>query len=318
LLDTGWLVPADENEHDGFERVAVGISILNALALLEACSEGADFSRTLTLGRLDCFMGPRELRRVAAKLPADSAFVSQVRAGALPAHMDEFLRALGARELDVLDASPYEGANVIHDLNEPLPASLVDRYDAIIDGGTLEHVFNLPVALRSVMTALTVGGRYFALLPANNQCGHGFYQFSAELFYRVFSPENGFEVERLLVSPSYAGGKWLDGPAFDVADPAIMRGRVFVRSRRDTMFLVQARKASAVEVFAKWPQQSDYAVQWALGARNAAPRRAYGPVQHTLSRAVDFAKLAYRMRERRYWSRIAAANPALTPHQWKY
>ena len=45
-----------------------------------------------------------------------------------------------------MDASAFEGANFVHDLNNPIPEELHCKYDAVVDGGTLEHVFNVPVA----------------------------------------------------------------------------------------------------------------------------------------------------------------------------
>jgi len=72
------------------------------------------------------------------------------------------------------------------------------------------------------MDALKVGGHFFAGLPANNGRGHGFYQFSAEFFYRVFSEENGFQMRELFVAPVWSAGKWLDGSAFEVFDPKEM------------------------------------------------------------------------------------------------
>ena len=61
-------------------------------------------------------------------------------------------------ELAVIDASPYEGATIVHDLNTPVDTSLHERFDVVIDGGDLEHVFNIPVALANLMSMLTVGG----------------------------------------------------------------------------------------------------------------------------------------------------------------
>jgi hypothetical protein len=125
------------------------------------------------------------------------------------------------------------------------------RYDAVVDGGTLEHVFNVPVAFRNAMDAVKVGGHFFATLPANNQCGHGFYQFSTEFFYRVFCAENGFVVIKLIVAPMYAGGRWLDGPAFDVADPETMGTRVNIYGRKQMLFLLQAKKLAQKAVFSR-------------------------------------------------------------------
>lgn len=111
-----------------------------------------------------------------------------------------------------MDASKYEGASVVQDLNQPVPDSLKERFDAIFDGGTLEHVFNIPAALKNCMEMTKVGGRFYMHTCANNLCGHGFYQFSPELFYRVFSEQNGFEVERMVIHPLGPYGQWCGCP----------------------------------------------------------------------------------------------------------
>ena len=84
----------------------------------------------------------------------------------------------------------------------------------MLDSGSLEHVFNFPIAIANCMALTEVGGHFVAITPANNWCGHGFYQFSPELFYRVLCAENGFRVERMIVAEC-PDGTWLE-----VADPA--------------------------------------------------------------------------------------------------
>ena len=79
-------------------------------------------------------------------------------------------------------------------MNIPISDSSKDKYTVVIDGGSLEHVFNFPIAIKNCMEMLQVGGYFISLAPANNMLGHGFYQFSPELFYRIFSKENGFSV----------------------------------------------------------------------------------------------------------------------------
>lgn len=81
-----------------------------------------------------------------------------------------------------------------------MPASLHAKYDAVIDSGTPEHVFNFPVALASAMSMVRKGGYLFVVTMANNHCGHGFYQFSSELFFRALARENGFRIRCLLLA----------------------------------------------------------------------------------------------------------------------
>src|SRR5580700_5787959 len=136
----------------------MGVTILNALFLAECFREGAIFNSTLTLGRLDCFMSSHDLQRIARLLPKDSQFVKSVRRGEMPGYVDHLFRAMGANCVDAMDASDFEGATILQDLNEPLAAHLQSKYDAVVDGGTLEHVFNVSVAFKNVMDALKVGG----------------------------------------------------------------------------------------------------------------------------------------------------------------
>ena len=56
-------------------------------------------------------------------------------------YADRFLGDfLGASSITVLDASPYEGADTIHDMNTPVPEAWHGRYDVVIDSGWLLRV----------------------------------------------------------------------------------------------------------------------------------------------------------------------------------
>ena len=55
----------------------------------------------------------------------------------------------------------------------------------------------------------TVQDHFVRITPANNFFGHGFYQFTPELFFRIFSAANGFEVERSSFSRIDAGHRGL-------------------------------------------------------------------------------------------------------------
>jgi len=68
---------------------------------------------------------------------------------------------IGAETIEAMDFSPYEGAMHIQVMNEPVPDKLVERFDAVIDGGSLEHIFNFPVAVSNLMRMAKVGGRVF-------------------------------------------------------------------------------------------------------------------------------------------------------------
>lgn len=133
---------------------------------------------------------------------------------------DDFFRALGASVVDSLDGSDFEKATVIHDLNDPIGKEYWDKYDLVFDGGTTEHVFNYPMAISNAMRMVKVGGALMTHVPINCWCGHGFYQFSPELFYRVMSAHNGFRTEKVLIH-----GLWPMGGIYEAADPEKLHQR---------------------------------------------------------------------------------------------
>jgi hypothetical protein len=97
----------------------MAVSILQALFLVESWREGAHFDSTLTLGRLGCLMSRRDLKRIARLLPRESEFVRMVERGEVPQYSDELFKAMGATRVDAMDASDFEGATILQDLNEP-------------------------------------------------------------------------------------------------------------------------------------------------------------------------------------------------------
>jgi len=189
----------------------MGIDSNHARFLLSARKRGVGFRRTITLGRQFCVLDVAAMRSMLAEFGwhTEGNVLS-----ASNAHAEPFLQFLGAERVVSLDANPYQGASVLHDLNLPIPESLKCAFDAVIEGGTLEHIFNFPVAIQNCMEMLVPGGHFLGIGPANNFCGHGFYQFSPDLFFRIFSTENGFEVERMILCEVQADADW-----FEVRDP---------------------------------------------------------------------------------------------------
>jgi len=93
------------------------------------------------------------------------------------------------------------------------------RFTLVLDGGTLEHVFDYPAALRQCLELVALSGHFITIAPAQNQMGHGFYQISPELFFRVLSGENGFTLRKMVLFDTSR----IDAPFFEVRDPALRR-----------------------------------------------------------------------------------------------
>jgi len=244
----------------------MGLTFDDVRTLVEWRGRGARFERVLTLGRQSFSLSTAEFARLGIACPR----------GHQPGdYFDEFYAdVLGARELMALDHSAFEGARLQHDLNDELPSELSGQFDLVIDGGTLEHVFNVPVALASCMRALAVGGRFFGVNPANNLMGHGFYQFGPELYYRTFSAENGFQLELIELQESRYPSVELafSRKRYTVTDPQRVGRRVQLVSPRPAVLRVIALKVDEREPFATWPQQSDYVTRWSESETAGAQR----------------------------------------------
>lgn len=89
-------------------------------------------------------------------------------------------------KVSALDISDYEGAEVIHDMNLPLPDEYKGRFDFIFDGSSMDNIFNGPQALISMSELLRPGGR-MVLYNASNSARTGYLQFSPDWFIDFFA-----------------------------------------------------------------------------------------------------------------------------------
>ncbi|GMO69596.1 MAG: hypothetical protein Ta2A_17730 [Treponemataceae bacterium] len=112
---------------------------------------------------------------------------------------EKLFRYFGAEIIDSLDYSNYEGASIIQDMNQKVTETLKNKYSLVWDGGALEHIFNFPTAIRNCMEMAAIGGHLILETPANNHLGHGFYQFSPELFFSILNEKNGFTNTRVFL-----------------------------------------------------------------------------------------------------------------------
>lgn len=225
----------------------MGLNSTSAKALSGAKAHGADFTKVAMLGRQDLVADERTLSRIYSFHRAPPPSLSR--------YAEPFFEALGAQIVHSFDASDFEGATDIHDMNLPIPDQYKGAYSLLFDGGTTEHIFNIPQALTNAMQMLRVGGYFVQMVPANNWMGHGFWQFSPEYAYRCFAPENGFEPIAVLVQE--------EGRACYLArDPDKLGWRVGIRNRLPTSLIVIARKVAERPLFAQAPQQSDYSAAW--------------------------------------------------------
>ena len=98
---------------------------------------------------------------------------------------------IGFKEVHAIDVSDFEGADIILDLNETLPMDYVDRFDYVLNGGTLEHIFDIAKAMNNITKLVKFGGSICHIAPAVGMVNHGFYSISPT-FFVDFYKKNDF------------------------------------------------------------------------------------------------------------------------------
>ncbi|WP_394177036.1 hypothetical protein [Yoonia maritima] len=173
---------------------------------------------------------------------------------------ETFLSAVGFPKMSSMDFSDYEGCDHTHDMNEPVPKALRRKFDVILDGGTLEHVFNTPQALDNVFHMLKDDGIFISTNGMSGWAGHGFYQFSPELVWRYWQDSRGCEVKTCAAVPF--------DPTMDViqVDDTGKRGARFrargLMGRWYLYYVIQKTKGANPTERIQNAQQGDYVVRW--------------------------------------------------------
>ena len=123
----------------------MGFDVNGVKCLVTAKGRGVNFERVVTLGRQELRLDGAELMRSlrAGGISLGGRAGRDLLEGA-DGYAEPLLRLLGATEVTTIDASQYENASLIHDLNRPIDDNLKGRFTVVIDGGSLEHVFHFP------------------------------------------------------------------------------------------------------------------------------------------------------------------------------
>ncbi|HBI48573.1 MAG TPA: hypothetical protein DDY26_01910 [Moraxellaceae bacterium] len=218
----------------------MGIDV-HALQLLQYNKQkNSNLGKTLTLGRQAVLVGPKLAKKW---IGTDQG-----------AWCEDLLKNhFNATDVDSIDNSDYEGASIIYDYNNQVPNDLKEQYDTVIDFGCSEHIFNVAQAFQNTIDVCKVDGTILHILPANGFFGHGFYQYSAEFFFSLYSKDNGFEETEVFISDLFDASKW-----YAVTKPS-QGERINIRTQNETYIIVRTKKVAHKRIFI---QQSDYSYIW--------------------------------------------------------
>lgn len=134
-------------------------------------------------------------------LPYDRTIYDKIK-NIYPIDSYLFFQMFGFDEVHAIDYSEIDGADIIFNLNADLPDELKNKFDCVIDGGTLEHVFDVAKAIKNISEMLCVGGTVIHLLALGGYVDHGFYSFSPT-FFTDFYNLNEFCIHHLFMEFMY-------------------------------------------------------------------------------------------------------------------
>lgn len=215
-----------------------------------------DFSNIATLGRQTLYI-KKDDKNLSQFFDIENALQED-------GYSEQYWSILAGKEskVDSFDISEFEQATVIHDMNDPLPEIYQNKYGVVVDGGTLEHVFTYTTALHNAMSMVSGGGYFIIMTPSNNQCGHGFYQFSPELFYSVLNEKNGFRIIDMtaIVEKSVLGGTKVR--YYRLRDNTKTGERLMLHTSHRTYLLILAKRIGNIPKKQLIVQQSDYISLW--------------------------------------------------------
>ena len=216
----------------------------------------ADLSDTLTLGRQFRAFSHKEFTKYLSSYAKAIAPEKLGKDFQSPYAEGVFTDMYGSA-LKSLDGFAHEKPDILHDLNQPVPEEYQEQFSCIIDGGTMEHVFNVPMLLKNCFSMLKERGIYISMVPTNNFNGHGLYQFSPDFFYSTFSAQNGMELLDVFIVKFSAKDK-----VWKIAcSPKEAGGRVQFDVNTQTEIYVIARKIGKTpDVITA--QQTDYEEGW--------------------------------------------------------
>ena len=257
----------------------MGFDAHGLLFAMKVRDEVGDFGRTATIGRQGMHV-PAEVMQKLLQRNFSYSLGDYCEA--------TLLEFFGSSEVHSFDNSSYEGASHIHDFNLAIPSRYEEKYDTIIDAGSLEHIYDVRTAVQNFSKMLRPGGRIIHMNPANNFCGHGFYQFSPEFYFSVYSREAGFDETEVFLAQISNLRQW-----FKVSKPSGGE-RAEIYSDFPSVNLVVAKRGHG-SVSGHSIQQSDYVHHWsadkAMEPTQVHPRRWVS----ILRRSPSLARLSTRM-----------------------
>jgi SAM-dependent methyltransferase len=92
-------------------------------------------------------------------------------------------------KFSALDVTDYEGAEIVHDMQNPIPDSLANTVDFMWNGSCLDNIFDSAAAMRNTARMLRPGGRVI-LMESGTPHHNAYTMYSPAYFFDFFAINN--------------------------------------------------------------------------------------------------------------------------------
>ena len=136
----------------------MGINIHNFKHFCSLLKEKSFYKSILTLSRYDFFVSYNDLIQLAVHEGVDLRIDQKYLADryVIP---ELVFRGLGFETIDSCDRSNYEGATIKHDLNEPFPDSMQEKYDVVF-GFNVYDIYKNSISITDKVLTDAAGAKY--------------------------------------------------------------------------------------------------------------------------------------------------------------
>ena len=172
----------------------MGISMIPGLFLARHRDAVAGAQRGIILGRQKMHLKPARMARFLAALSDMGICATEADITQPDGFSETFFSHLGYPAIEALDFTDAEGAQHVHDLNQPCPEALRGQFGLVIDGGTTEHIFHIGTALDTCHELLAPGGIFMSFVSCDGWFGHGFFQTGPDVPWRYWHHARGYEM----------------------------------------------------------------------------------------------------------------------------
>jgi hypothetical protein len=189
----------------------MGLTVPHIKYIIKIFSKYKIRGKIMCLGNQDVYLNEIQLKKILKenKIDLNNIVVEKTRSLEFAKYSESknfissvsLFNALGIDKKDYFDIDKFsfDKPKITHDLQKPIKKKYHNKFDFVLDSGTLEHIFDIKSVLFNLVKITKIKGRILHIIPCHNYVNHGFYTFSPTFIYDFYKI-NGFKIDQMYVA----------------------------------------------------------------------------------------------------------------------